>query len=70
MGKNRFAVISGDESLIYRGNVKEIFNKIENKDGSKIKIIIGSPSTKEGISFYNTNTVILMEPYWNWSRMF
>ena len=68
-GKKRYAVWSGDEPLRAKEDVKRIYNNINNTDGSKIKIILGSPSIKEGVSLLRVQQVHIMEPYWNMSRM-
>jgi superfamily II DNA or RNA helicase len=68
-GKHRFAIWSGDESNKVREEIKATFNNSNNSDGSMIKIILGSPSIKEGVSLLRVNQVHIMEPYWNMSRM-
>lgn len=68
-GKKRYAVWSGEEDQALREEIKAVFNKKENEDGSQIKVILGSPSVKEGVSFLRVQQVHLLEPYWNWSRM-
>ena len=68
-GDKRYAVWSGDEKSSMREEIKSIFNNKDNHDGSKIKIILGSPSIKEGVSLLRVDQVHLMEPYWNMSRM-
>lgn len=68
-GKKRFAVWSGDESIEAKEEIKAVFNQQSNSNGSKLKIMLGSPSSKEGISFYNVQQVHILEPYWNYSRM-
>jgi arsenate reductase-like glutaredoxin family protein len=68
-GKKRFALWSGDEPHHVKDEVKFIFNQKTNEDGSKIKIMIGSPSIKEGVSLLRVQQVHMMEPYWNMSRM-
>jgi superfamily II DNA or RNA helicase len=68
-GKHRFAVWSGDESNNIKEEIKATFNNQNNEDGSMIKIILGSPSIKEGISLLRVKQVHIMEPYWNMSRM-
>jgi superfamily II DNA or RNA helicase len=45
------------------------FNNKENKDGSKIKIILISPAGTEGINLMNVKQVHIMEPYWNEVRI-
>ena len=68
-GKKRFAIWSGDEPHHVKDEIKYIFNQKSNEDGSKIKIMIGSPSIKEGVSLLRVQQVHMMEPYWNMSRM-
>ena len=68
-GRRRFAVWSGDESIETKEEIKAVFNQQSNSNGSKLKIMLGSPSSKEGISFYNVQQVHILEPYWNYSRM-
>ena len=68
-GRKRFAVWSGDQDPTFKEEVKTVFNNKNNSDGSKIRIILGSPSVKEGISFLRVQEAHIMEPYWNWSRL-
>lgn len=68
-GKNRFAIWSGDESFKYKEEIKSIFNTKENINGKNIKIILGSPSIKEGVSLNSIRQVHILEPYWNFSRI-
>lgn len=69
IGKKRYAVWSGDVPLKMREEIKVVFNKKENTNGSYIKIILGTPSMKEGVSLLRVRQVHLIEPYWNQSRM-
>ena len=69
IGNKRFAIWSGDEKSSIREEIKNIFNRKDNDDGSQIKIILGSPSIKEGVSLLRVDQVHIMEPYWNISRM-
>ena len=68
-GKKIFAVWSGDEQHHVKEKIKHIFNKKENEDGSLIKIILGSPSIKEGVTLLRVNQIHILEPYWNLSRI-
>ena len=68
-GDKRFAVWSGDEPHIVKEEIKFIFNQKENHDGSRLKIMLGSPSIKEGISLLRVEQVHILEPYWNFSRI-
>ena len=69
VGKNRYAVWSGDETLEQKEKFKEVFNSKANYNGSKIKIILGSPAIKEGVTLLRVRQVHIIEPYWNMSRL-
>ena len=69
-GRKRFAIWSGDQKPMMREEIKAVFNNKDNGNGSQIKVIIGSPATKEGVSFLRVRQVHIMEPYWNKSRLF
>lgn len=68
-GKKRFSIWSGDESQKIKDEIKYIFNQKSNENGTKIKIMLGSPSIKEGVSLLRVQQVHMIEPYWNMSRM-
>lgn len=68
-GTKRFAIWSGDENMNYKEEIKEVYNRKENLNGSKLKIILGSSSIKEGVSFKGVRQVHIIEPYWNIPRL-
>ena len=68
-GENRFAIWSGDEKYEVKEEIKDIYNLDKNLNGSKLKIILGSPSIKEGVSLLRVSEVHILEPYWNLSRL-
>jgi len=68
-GTKRFSIWSGDESQQVKDEIKYIFNQKSNENGTKIKIMLGSPSIKEGVSLLRVQQVHMIEPYWNMSRM-
>lgn len=68
-GIKRFCIWSGDEDDKFKEQIKMVFNKKDNEDGSKINIILGSPSIKEGVSLLRVQQVHILEPYWNMSRI-
>jgi superfamily II DNA or RNA helicase len=68
-GKKRFAVWSGDEDIKVKEEIKTIFNMSSNLNGHKLKILLGSPSIKEGVSLLAVRQVHIIEPYWNMSRL-
>jgi hypothetical protein len=69
VGKKRFAVWSGDESSDMKDEIREIYNRSDNLYGEKLRIILGSPSIKEGVSLKAVRYVHVLEPYWNQSRL-
>ena len=68
-GPKRYAIWSGDEKTSFKDEIKEVFNRKNNLDGTKIKVILGSPSIKEGVSLMAVRYVHVLEPYWNISRL-
>jgi hypothetical protein len=68
-GKKRYAIWSGEENTKEKDLIREVMNSEENSDGSKIKIILGSPAIKEGVSLLRIRQVHILEPYWNMSRL-
>lgn len=48
--------------------ILEVFNSYENRDGKLIKVILGSPAMKEGVTLLRVSQVHLLDPYWNHSR--
>jgi len=68
-GRNSFAIWSGDVNNSTREEIKGVFNQVGNYNGSKLKVMILSPSAKEGVSFFNVQQIHIMEPYWNRARL-
>ena len=68
-GKKRFAIWSGDEDHYIKEEIREVYNRKDNLYGDKLKLILGSPSIKEGVSLKAVKNVHIIEPYWNLSRL-
>jgi hypothetical protein len=68
-GRNRYAIWSGDEKFEYKEEIRNLFNLEENTTGTRLKVLIGSPAAKEGLSLFRTRQVHIMEPYWNFQRI-
>jgi hypothetical protein len=68
-GKRRFAIWSGEQTSREKDRIREVFNSVENDDGSQLQIIIGSPAIKEGVSLFRVRQVHILEAYWNHSRL-
>ena len=60
-----FAIWSGNENDTKKNLIKNIINSNDNIFGNKIKLLIGSPSIKEGISFKHIQHIHLLDPVWN-----
>ena len=66
----RYMVISGSENLTH--NLEDelrIVTSDENKDGHKIKIIIGSSVASEGLDFKNIRSIHILEPWHNINKL-
>ena len=63
-----YAKYSENLSSSERTGIQNAINSISNIDGSKIKVIIGSPMVSEGVSFRNVRQVHILEPHWNMAR--
>lgn len=68
-GRKRFAVISGDESINQKEEIKTVFNMAGNNDGHKLRILLGTPATAEGFSFFSVRQIHILEPHWNVSML-
>lgn len=68
-GKRRYVIWSGEQTLKEKDVIREVFNSSANDDGSQIQVVIGSPSVKEGVSFFRIRYVHVVEAYWNHSRL-
>ena len=66
----KYAIWSSLETYKEKQLIKKVFNNNDNIKGYNIKLILGSPSSKEGLSFKAVHQVHIFEPYWNWSRMY
>jgi hypothetical protein len=69
VGIKRYCIWSGDETQKTKEEIKYMFNNKSNEYGDDIKIILGTPSIKEGISLLRVQQVHILEPYWNMSRL-
>lgn len=68
-GKKRYAMMTGEEAGKLKDEIKAVYNQTSNINGSKLKVLLLSPSAKEGISLFNVRQAHILESYWNWSRM-
>jgi hypothetical protein len=64
-----YAVWDGRLADIDKGSIKQVFNSIGNIDGSKMRVVIGSPSIREGVSFKHVQHLHILDPMWNSSAL-
>jgi hypothetical protein len=57
--KRRYGLIGTDNDSLL-----ELFNSPDNKDGEYIKIMIGTPNSRDGINLYNVRRGYLVGPTW------
>jgi hypothetical protein len=62
-----FAVWDGKTKDTEKQWIKGVANSKENMYGVKIRVILGSPSMKEGVSFKHIQHMHLLDPMWNQS---
>jgi hypothetical protein len=61
----RFVTWQGGTENVERRNIKQVLNDPSNIDGRQIKVIIGSPAMKEGVSFLHIQHVHMVDLTWN-----
>ena len=64
-----FIVLKGDIPSKKIQKLIELFNDERNKDGSIIKVIIGSPIVSEGITLKNIRQIHIFDSNWNMSKV-
>ena len=56
-------IISGDQELSRNNYINYIKNEAKNKDGSRLKVILGSESASEGLDFKYIREVHILDPW-------
>lgn len=62
-----YAMWDGATKDTEKDAIKTIMNSVDNMDGKLIKVVLGSPSMKEGVSFKHIQHFHLLDPVWNQS---
>lgn len=65
----KFCIVSGDTENDDRERILTVFNSQQNLNGDIIKVLLMSAAVSQGISLIATHYVIIMESYWNWTRI-
>jgi hypothetical protein len=60
-----YAVWDGSLKDVDKQATKSRINCVENMDGKFIKVLLGSPSIKEGVSFKHIQHLHMLDPVWN-----
>ena len=60
-----FAIWSGDSNDDAKHKIKRMMNSKLNIDGKNIRVLLGSPSIKEGVSFKHIQHLHLIDAVWN-----
>lgn len=61
----KYVVWDGTLKDAHKTAIKKIVNSQANVDGSIIRLVLGSPSIKEGVSFKHVQHMHLLDPVWN-----
>ena len=67
--KPKYGIYSGVEDEQERAKLIDVFTSPDNKDGSRIKIIMATAAGAEGLDLKNIRQVHVMDPYWYESRI-
>ena len=59
----KYMIISGDHELSRNTYINYIKNEAKNKDGSRLKVILGSESASEGLDFKYIREVHILDPW-------
>ena len=62
-----YAIWSGDTKDDQKHIIKSVMNNTNNLYGKYVRLVVGSPSIKEGISFLHIQDMHIMDPVWNMS---
>lgn len=65
IGENRFMVWTGERTPNSE-SLKEVYNQLDNANGSKIKVFCMTSAGAEGISLKSVRQIHIMEPWWNY----
>jgi hypothetical protein len=68
--KLRYALLTNETTDSKQVSMIEAFNSYENRHGEYIKVLIGSPVTRDGINLANTLQVHIVSPPWHQSGIY
>lgn len=68
-GPNKYFIWKGGLNPDEVNEAKNVFNSPANKDGSLLKVMLGTQSVMEGVDFKRVRQIHILDPWWNDSRM-
>ena len=63
--KYKYILLTGDTPKNVLDKLKDYVNEPSNKDGGKIKVIIGTQAVEQGLSFFNIRQLHVIEPWYH-----
>ena len=67
--KPKYAIWTGGTTPDDRRIINDSYNLPKNKDGSVLKVIIGTNAMSEGVTLKKTSQLHILDPKWNQSGM-
>ncbi len=64
-----YCVISGDVDIEERQKMIDVFNSEDNMEGELLAVLLVTSTGAEGLDLKNGRFVMVLEPYWHWSRI-
>lgn len=65
VGKKRYCIWTGDQTDKDKNEIRTIYNRKNNINGSKIKVFLASRAVKEGVSLLNVRQAHIIDMSWN-----
>lgn len=64
-----YALWDGKSSDEDKTKIKKIVNDVQNIAGKNLRVVLGSPSIKEGVSLKHIQHMHILDPLWNYSNL-
>ena len=65
----KYAIMQGQDSMNTNNDMLLRINRVENKYGHEIKVVLGSPVTRESVDFANIRQIHIASVWYNMSRI-
>lgn len=60
-----YALWDGSVKDAEKQQIKQVVNRRDNLHGAQVRVVLGSPSVREGVSFKHVQHLHLLDPVWN-----